>query len=165
MHFSIVPALTLALFGGLITADCCKNGLDYCGYGLLNKGWALYFIVSCKSSDANRSSSTQQAITTERSRLLLRGWDYRWTLTMCGTRSSTAAAAPTRQSSSTVVLDGAPMEDPGIATIANRLLDATRRKVLDWPFKPSFNMEPTNSLCLALQCCVDVSIAVKKLRH
>ncbi|EOA85454.1 hypothetical protein ACJQWK_06599 [Exserohilum turcicum] len=38
MHFSIMHALTLALFGGLVTADCCKNGLDYCGYGLLNKG-------------------------------------------------------------------------------------------------------------------------------
>lgn len=38
MHFSIIPALTLAFFGGLAAADCCKTGLDYCGSGLLNKG-------------------------------------------------------------------------------------------------------------------------------
>ncbi|RMZ72430.1 hypothetical protein GMOD_00007414 [Pyrenophora seminiperda CCB06] len=38
MHFSIMPTLTLALFGGLAAASCCKDGLGYCGYGLLNKG-------------------------------------------------------------------------------------------------------------------------------
>ncbi|KAK1919203.1 hypothetical protein P3342_008927 [Pyrenophora teres f. teres] len=38
MRFSILPAFTLTLLGGLVAADCCKKGLTYCGRGLLNKG-------------------------------------------------------------------------------------------------------------------------------
>lgn len=38
MQFSVMPILALAFFGSMVSADCCKNGLNYCGSGLLNKG-------------------------------------------------------------------------------------------------------------------------------
>lgn len=38
MQLHAFTTLTLALFGGLAAAKCCKEGLDYCGTGLLNKG-------------------------------------------------------------------------------------------------------------------------------
>lgn len=132
MRFSIIPGLTLALFGKHISADCCKNGLDYCGYGLLAKGWTLHIVVSQKFYDANYFSSTQQAITMERFKLRCRGLDIQWILIMCGTRSSTAAPALTPRSLGTVVLTDAQMEERGTATIAASLLDATLVRVMDW---------------------------------
>jgi hypothetical protein len=42
MRFSIISALALPLFGGLVAADCCKKGITYCGKGLLNKGKHLW---------------------------------------------------------------------------------------------------------------------------
>ncbi|KAH7406361.1 hypothetical protein DE146DRAFT_609054 [Phaeosphaeria sp. MPI-PUGE-AT-0046c] len=38
MRFFTFHALCLATLGGLTAAKCCKNGINYCGSGLLNKG-------------------------------------------------------------------------------------------------------------------------------
>ncbi|KAJ2897437.1 hypothetical protein MKZ38_004668 [Zalerion maritima] len=38
VHASVFVLAAISAFTGLAAADWCTNGLDYCGYNLLNKG-------------------------------------------------------------------------------------------------------------------------------
>lgn len=43
MKATTLITAALAAFTPIVQADNCNPGLNYCGYGLLRKGWSLSF--------------------------------------------------------------------------------------------------------------------------
>jgi hypothetical protein len=121
MHLPAIAALTLALFGGLTAAKCCKNGLDYCGSGLLNKGTINLNKRSYIRHHTNQPSSPSQAITTAKSKPLSETRGSPLTPITSIIHCSTVAAARILRLSSTAVWGNARMEVLGRMITAREL--------------------------------------------